>query len=142
MTSRWYTSKSTWLLSQFNGCYLGAGPDRKSAWSFLLPKWWESQPVWFIVDFYHAQPILSCTLSGIQQMQMWSHYGNEPSLLLTHTRCLWGSSRLSFGTYVRSASFRHGANSFSAVIFTLFTVCSSENLPNECEKNRHSFLKI
>lgn len=35
-----------------------------------------------------AQPILCCALSGMQQMQMWSHYGNEPSLLLTHTRRL------------------------------------------------------
>lgn len=86
------------------------------------------------VNLYHAQPILWCTPSGMQQMQMWSHYGNEPSLLLTHTRCLWGSSRLSFGTYVRSDSFRDGANSFSAAIFTLFTDWSFENLLNKCGK--------
>ena len=36
-------------------------------------------------------------------------------------------------------SFRGGANSFSAVIFTLFTDWSSENIPNECEKTQ--FLK-
>ena len=30
-------------------------------------------------------------------------------------------------------SFRDGANSFSAVIFTLFTDWLSETIPNECE---------
>ena len=74
----------------------------------------------------------------MQHMQMWSYNGNELSLLLTHTRCLWESSRPSFGIYVNSVSFGDGANSFLATIFTLFT--DSGNIQNDGEKNRQ-FLK-
>lgn len=122
MTSRWCASKTVWL-SLFNGWYLGAGPESLHGhfyyWSDKIHNLSDSQLTF--ASLYHAQPVLWSALSGMQRMQMWSHNGNELSLLLTHTRCLWESSRLSFGIYVNSTSFGDGANLFSATIFTLFT---------------------
>lgn len=92
MPSRWCASKLLALWSQCDGRFLGSGPGRKTVWSFY---YWSdencslSDSQLTFASWHHA---------SLAQMQIWSRYGNEPSLSLTHTRCLWGSSRPSFGT--------------------------------------------
>lgn len=125
------------LLSQFNGCSLGTGPDRKSAWSFLFLKWWESLlPTCNMHSLDELHPEWYATDATVESLWKWtfSLINSHKVFMRVITPFIWH--------HVRSDSFREGANSFSAVIFTFFTDRSSENLPNECEKNRHYFLKI
>lgn len=132
-----------WLLSQCNGCYSGTGPDTKPAWSFLLPKWWVSQVAWFTVDF--CQPVPStayimvhpkwyATDANVESLWKWTFtlINSHKVFMRVITPFIW---------HLCEIWLRDGVNSFSAVIFTLFTDWSFENLLNKCGK-KTQFLKV
>lgn len=142
MTSRWCASKAAWLLSHFNGCYLGTGPDSKSAWSFLLLEWWVSQPAWFTVDF--CQPV-PCTVYIMVHPEWYATDANVESLwkwtfTLTNSHKVFMRVITPFIWHLCEAWFRDGDNSFSAASFTVFTDWSFKNLLDKYEKQTQ-FLK-